>query len=294
MQNAPTTQTPSIYRKAVGDMVLTAILDGVLFGDYSLVNGIDPTEAARVQTAQFRPGKPIIAINCFVVHHQDRVILIDTGAGPNFDGGQLPSALNAAGVQPDSVDTVLLTHLHPDHAGGLATKDGRAFFPNAELVLHADEAAFWLETANPPAEMAPFFEGTKASVAPYRDRMRTFTRGEVAPGIEAMPLQGHTPGHTGYHLASGSDQLVIWGDIVHLPVLQSRHPEVTMVFDIDPDQARAQRRRMFDKVASEGALVAGAHLDFPALAHIERGTEGSYRVVPDVWRPMIGASTPSA
>lgn len=289
MQNAPTTQAPGLYRKKVGDIVVTAIIDGVLNGDFGLVKGIDEAEAEQVLTTHFRPGKPVISINCFVIHTGGKVVMIDSGCGSNsmFDAGRMPQVLDAAGVPPDTVDTVIMTHLHPDHAGGLASADGRAVFPNAEFLVHADEAKFWLETENPPAEMKPFFDGAKAAVKPYKDRMRTFAKGEVAPGIEAEPLPGHTPGHTGYLITSGKDSLLMWTDIVHLPVLQARHPEVHLVFDIDPEQAKAQRKRMFDKAASDRLLIAGSHMDFPTLAHLERAGDGTYAFVPDVWRPTI-------
>ena len=288
MQNAPVAQMPGVYRRRVGDMVVTALNDGLLNGTFDLVRGIEPADAEKVMTAGFRPGNPIITVGAFVIHHGGKVILVDAGCGDSMgpDAGHLAQALNTAGVSPDAVDTILMTHLHPDHAGGLATKDGRAVFPNAELVVRDAEARFWLETANPPEAMKPYFEGARTAVAPYKQRMRIFATGEVLPGIVAEPLPGHTPGHTGYLLTSGGDALLIWGDIVHLPLLQSRHPEVTMVFDVDPAEAIAQRRRMFDKVSADKILVAGPHMDFPTFAHLERLDDG-YAFVPVVWRPEL-------
>lgn len=288
MQNAPTDQAPGLYRKKIGDIVVTAIIDGVFHANYDLVKGIEPAEAERTMTEAFRPGQPVITLNCFLVHTQGKVALIDTGGGSNemFDAGRLPAALNAAGVSPDAIDAVIMTHLHPDHTGGLATKDGAPVFRNAELVVHAQEAKFWLETANPPEEMKPFFEAAQSAVAPYRKALRTVESGEVFAGITAEPLPGHTPGHTGYAITSGRDALLIWADIVHLPALQTRHPEVYLAFDSDPEQAKAQRRRLFDKAASERMLIAGSHMDFPALAHIER-SNGVYDFVPEVWRPSV-------
>ena len=290
MQTAPTTQAPSIHRKKIGDIVVTSITDGVLHGNYGLVKGIDEADAKKVFASGYRSLEPIFTINCFVVHTGGKCILIDSGAGKNpmFAAGGLPAALNAAGVSPDTVDTILMSHLHPDHSGGLAAEDGRAVFPNAELLLHADEAKFWLETTNPPDEMKPYFQSAQAAVKPYKDRMRTFTKGEVAPGIESEPLPGHTPGHTGFHIGSGKDELLMWTDIVHLPALQSRHPDVYVAFDADPEQAKAHRRRLFDKVATDGLLVAGSHLDFPALAHLEKASGGGYAFIPEVWRPYLG------
>ena len=288
MQTAPMTQTPGVHHKKIGDIVVTSIVDGVLHADFGIVKEIGEAEAKKQLAAQFRSTEPIITINCFVVHTGGKCVLIDSGAGKNamFAAGVLPAALNAAGVSPDSVDTILMSHLHPDHAGGLTSEDGRAVFPNAELLLHQDEAKFWLETANPPEGMKPYFEAAQTAVKPYRSRMRTFSKGEVAPGIEAEPLPGHTPGHTGFHITSGNEQLLMWTDIVHLPFLQSRHPEVYLAFDIDPEQAKTHRKRLFDKVATDRLLVAGSHLDYPAFAHLER-TANAYAFIPEVWRPYI-------
>ena len=287
MQSPPTKQTPSLYRHRVSDIVVTAILDGSLQGAFSYLSGLPEEVMARAMEAAFRPGQPVLSISCYLIHAAGKVILVDSGAGTNamFDGGRLPAGLNAAGVSPDGVDTVVLTHLHPDHTGGVAMPDGRAVFANAELLLHADESRFWLES--PAREgMEPYFAAAKAAVAPYAKAMRTVTGGEVAPGVSLIPLPGHTPGHCGLRVASGSDQLLLWTDIVHLPLLQARHPAVTIAFDADPEQARAQRRRLFDEVAADRLLVAGTHMDFPTFAHLERHNDG-FAFVPQRWLPQI-------
>ena len=289
MQTAPTSQTPGVHRQKIGDIVVTSIVDGVLHANFGIVKAIEEADAKAQLAARFRSQEPVITINCFVVHTGGKCVLIDSGAGKNsmFAAGALPTALNAAGVSPDTIDTILMTHLHPDHAGGLVAEDGRAVFPNAELLLHEDEARFWLETSNPPDGMKPFFAAAQSAVAPYKSRMRTYAKGEVAPGIESEPLPGHTPGHTGFHITSGNEQLLMWTDIVHLPMLQARHPDVYLTFDIDPEQAKAHRKRLFDKVATDRLQVAGSHLDFPAFAHLERLGGGGYAFIPEVWRPYI-------
>ena len=291
MQTAPTTQAPGVHRKKIGDIVVTAIVDGVLHGNYGLVKGIEQAEAEALFAARFRSREPIFTINCFVVHTGGKAVLIDSGGGANemFEAGALPAALNAAGISPDSIDTIVMSHLHPDHIGGLASEDGRAVFANAEMLMHEDEAKFWLGTTNPPDEMKPFFDAAQGAIKPYKDRLRTFRKGEVAPGIVAEPLPGHTPGHTGFHITSGNESLLMWSDIVHLPALQSRHPDVYVAFDADPDQAKAHRKRLFDKVATDKLLIAGSHLDFPAVAHLEKLSDGGYAFIPDVWRPYLHA-----
>ena len=181
---------------------------------------------------------------------------------------------------------VLLTHMHPDHSNGLADVDGNRLFPNAELVLHAAELAHWHDdTAMARADETGRlrnFQAARDQAKPYRDRTRTFTGGEVFPGVTAMPFPGHTPGHTGYMIASGGHSLLIWGDIIHVPEIQVPRPEVTMAFDVDPAQAEATRRRVFDMVATDGQAIAGMHVHFPGQAHLVRHGTG-YALLQDAW-----------
>jgi glyoxylase-like metal-dependent hydrolase (beta-lactamase superfamily II) len=110
-----------------------------------------------------------------------------------------------------------------------------------------------------------YFQAGREQVAPYKDRTRLFRQGEVFPGVTAVPSLGHTPGHTAYLIASGNDQLMIWGDTVHVPEVQTAFPEAGMAFDTDLAAAAASRKRMFDRVSADGILIAGMHLHFPAF-----------------------------
>ena len=115
----------------------------------------------------------------------------------------------------------------------------------------------------------PYFAMAQRQMAPYLDRLQTFTEGEVAPGITAVPLPGHTPGHTGYRIESGAESLLIWGDITHVPEVQIPRPDVTVIYDVDPGQAEASRRRILAETATAGQLVAGMHIHFPGYAHVD-------------------------
>ncbi len=167
---------------------------------------------------------------------------------------------------------------------------GKPFFPNAELVMHADEWAHWHDDARmaqaPEMMRIRYFPSARQQAAPYRDRLRLHRGGEVFPGVTAMPLQGHTPGHTGYMVASGTETLFIWGDIVHVPEVQIPRPEVAIEFDTDSAAAIATRRRVLDMVATDRLLIAGMHMHFPGYAHIMRAPEG-YRMVPEAWRQAL-------
>ncbi|MCC0805136.1 MBL fold metallo-hydrolase [Methylobacterium sp. W2] len=279
---------PGVLRWSLGDLTVTVLNDGYLQGSLDLVTGIGSDEAGSLQAAGFRAQAPRITLNAYLIEGPGRKpILIDSGMG-RFGGdtlGRVPAALAATGVSPSDIETVLLTHLHPDHAGGLIHDDGSAAYPNAELVLHQAESAHWLADeaiSRAPEGARPYFENAQKAVAPYAGRVRTMTDAEVLPGITAVPLPGHTPGHTGFRIVSGSASLLMWADIVHLPAIQFKRPEATMVFDVDPDEARAVRKRMLDEVSSERTFVTGGHLEFPALGYVAR-EGGAYSFVPELW-----------
>ncbi|GJE60103.1 MBL fold metallo-hydrolase [Methylobacterium trifolii] len=280
---------PGVLRWTVGDLTVTALNDGWFQGSLDLVTGISHAEAGALQRTGFRTEAPKVTLNAFLVTGPGREpVLIDTGYGvfrPGDTLGRVPAALATTGVSPGDIRTVLVTHLHPDHCGGLIGEDGQAAYPNAEIVLHADEAAHWLPDAAlaaAPEGAKPYFENARKAVAPYAGRMREHTGGAVLPGISAVPLPGHTPGHCGFRIVSGDKSLLMWTDVVHLPAIQFKQPEAGVGFDVDGDRARATRRRILEEVAQDGTFIAGSHLEFPAFGFVTRDGDG-YRFVPALW-----------
>ncbi|MFG1372975.1 MBL fold metallo-hydrolase [Xanthobacter oligotrophicus] len=258
----------------VGDLTITAVSDGYLHASFDFLANIDPSDAARMQENAGITDHTSIHINCYLVRRGGRTILIDAGAGGFKQwGGQLKTNLLLAGIQPSEIDAILLTHAHPDHVGGLMDASGEAVFPNAELVAHHLEVAFWQDDGNlsrAPERARGNFLVARQAFGGYRDRLRTFEGGEVLPGITAMPLPGHTAGHSGYRLDSGNNSLLIWGDIVHFPEIQVPRPDVSIAFDQDAHLAADTRSRLLDCVAAEQLLIAGMHLGEPGFARIER------------------------
>ena len=288
MAAIPAQQIPGVYHRRIGDVVVSAVSDGVLQGSLEILQKISVDEAGRILTDAFRPLPRFTSINTFVIRAGGRTALVDTGSGTALGPtvGKLPAHLAAAGIDRADIDTVILTHVHPDHSNGLVDDDGGLWFPNAELVLHEAEMAHWhddaeMGRANQPSRERNFM-AARRQLAPYRGRARLIQGGEVFPGVTAMPLPGHTPGHTGYLITSGAETLLIWGDIVHVPEIQVPRPEVTVAFDVDPAQAEATRRRMFDMVATDRLLIAGMHVHFPGMARIARRGDG-YALVPEPW-----------
>ena len=280
---------PGVLRWSLGDLTITAMNDGWFEAGIELATNISKEEAARLQAEGLRPAKPRVTLNSFLITGPGRKpALIDFGYGGFAPAGTLGRSADAfalTGVRPEEIGTVFLSHLHPDHCGGLVGDDGGSRFPNAELILHEDEAAFWLPDealSGAPDEAKPYFEIARKAVGAYGERVRRHRGGGVAPGVTAVFLPGHTPGHCGFRIESGGASMLMWTDIVHLPAIQFAQPDAGVAFDVDGDQARETRKRLLDEVAREGTVIAGSHLEFPAIGHVVR-SGGGYRFVPALW-----------
>lgn len=270
----------------VGDMIVTSLSDG--YFDIPLAHILTNLPLQDAEAALQRAGRPTtprLEVNAYLVRRPGQApILVDAGAGSGLGptAGKLPAALAGIGVDPADIGTVLLTHLHGDHIGGLVDAVGDAIFPNAGIVLHAAEAAFWLEGAPGAGADQQSVDLARHAVAPYKDHMRLIEEGEVMPGIGAVFLPGHTPGHTGYRIGENGAWVLIWGDLVNQPVVQCAFPEAGFFSDADGALAVRTRKDMLSKAADENLLVAGMHIEFPGFARVAREGAG-YRLVPAQW-----------
>ncbi|MEH6629665.1 MAG: MBL fold metallo-hydrolase [Halopseudomonas aestusnigri] len=279
-------QTPGAYRFSVGNFEVTALLDGYIDADPTLIPSYDGPIAAQLYQDQFRPplaDKIRIPINSFVINTGEKIILIDSGTADNMGPtlGQFTDNLKAAGVTPESVDAIVLTHMHVDHISGITSKEGRALFPNAELIVHKADWDYWHDDgfmSQADDFMKSNFVNARAMSAPYLKRLTLVEEDkEILSGIEAVAMPGHTPGHTGFILRSEGQELLIWGDVVHFTALQFAHPEWSIVFDSDMELAEKTRRKMLDRVSADKLAVLGSHLEFPGLGHVSRdGDRYSY------------------
>jgi glyoxylase-like metal-dependent hydrolase (beta-lactamase superfamily II) len=209
--------------------------------------------------------------NTFLVRGKGRTVVVDTGFG-----GAIFSSMKELGVKPEDVDTVLLTHMHGDHIGGMA-KDGKALFPKAKVLLAGKERAYWVDQQGNA--------GAKAALAPYSGRVETFeppalSAGgiEILPGIRAAAAYGHTPGHTAFLVRDGGKELVIWGDLMHVQDVQFPLPSVSVTYDTDPKTAAASREEYLSYAARNKVLIGGMHLRYPAVGSVVSEKAG-YRFV---------------
>ncbi|MBD8532825.1 MULTISPECIES: MBL fold metallo-hydrolase [unclassified Massilia] len=280
------TPAPGYFRMMLGDFEVTPLSDGTvdLPVDKLLAQKADKTNATLARAHLKAPLET--SDNAFLVNTGSKLILIDTGAGVLFGPtlGKLQASLKAAGYTPEQVDEVYLTHMHSDHLGGL-TAQSKAAFPNALVRASKVEADHWLNQSKmdkAPADGKGTFKNAMAALDPYvkAGKFKTFEGDvELAPGIRAQGGHGHTPGHTTYVIESRGRKMVAIGDLIHVAAVQFEDPAVTIEFDGDQKAAAAARKRLFDAAAKDGALVGGAHLQFPGLGYLR--TEGKgYRWIP--------------
>ncbi|MEZ0167681.1 MBL fold metallo-hydrolase [Microvirga sp. TS319] len=275
----------SSAERQVGDLTVWAVSDGHLAADLSVLSNLEPEEAGRL-TGVGRFDQVLLPVNTFLIRLGSHFALVDAGAGRAAGPalGKVIENLERLGVRPSEIRTLLMTHLHPDHSNGLVDQDGHAVYPEAELLLHAREAEFWLDGAinrSVSERTQRNMAAARRATAPYGGRIRRIEDAEqVLPGVTAVALPGHTPGHTGWLLQSGGERLFLWGDIVHFANVQTARPEVSLVFDVDQAAARAMRTETFERVVREGLTVAGAHLPFPGFGTVVREADG-YRYRPD-------------
>nr|WP_321464718.1 MBL fold metallo-hydrolase [uncultured Desulfobulbus sp.] len=289
------TQVPGYYRMQLGKFEITALYDGAVQLDTKLLHNIGQTDLHQLLARKF-VGSPKMqtAVNAYLINTGEHLMLIDAGAGDLFGStlGFIRKNMEASGYHPDQVDTVILTHLHRDHIGGLNDGDDKPFYTRATVWVAAAENDYWLsdtQAAAAPEGRRPGFETAKEASAPYRadKRWQTFSAGTViVPGIQAVTANGHTPGHTAFAIESEGKKLLIWGDIVHAHAVQFSRPEVSIEFDVDQKQAIATRKALMAEVANRGELVAGMHLPFPGIGHVRADGAGRYAWVPIEFAPL--------
>lgn len=281
------TQAPGYYRMMLGDVEVTALSDGTVgLHVEKLLQGTTPKKVESA-LAKWRLGLPLeTSVNGYLVNTGSKLVLIDAGAGALFGPtlGKLVANLQAAGYTPDQVDEIYITHMHPDHVGGLAA-DGKAVFANAVVRADQADADFWLSAANleaAPQDSKGFFQGAMASLKPYVDagRFKPISGDvELVPGVKAVATHGHTKGHRNYVVESQGKKLVLWGDLMHVAAVQFATPAVTIAFDTDQKAALAQRRKAFADAAKQGYLVGASHLSFPGIGNLQADGAG-YRFQP--------------
>jgi glyoxylase-like metal-dependent hydrolase (beta-lactamase superfamily II) len=278
-----------VQRRKFGDNIVTALSDGFILLPPGAVKGISHEDSDALYRSAGRRPPCKTAINAYLIQSPTHTVLVDAGCG-HFMGshlGRVSENLAAAGVIPKEVDFVLITHMHTDHVGGLLTEQQACAYPRARVMIAAQELAYWSNRKNydeSPESTRDSFDVVAQILGPYSGRIETFEgAAEIIRGITAVPLNGHTPGHTGFQIGMGPNTLVIWGDVSHAPELQLGLPDLTVIFDIDEERAIASRRAIFERAANEDIMIAGMHMPFPGFVRIARRGD-AYESFPQVWQ----------
>jgi glyoxylase-like metal-dependent hydrolase (beta-lactamase superfamily II) len=284
------TQAPGYYRMMLGDFEVTALSDGTVGLPVSqLLKDTTPEETAKVLAKSYLKDPVETSVNAYLINTGAKLVLVDGGAGGLFGPtlGKLVASLKAAGYQPEQVDEIYITHMHPDHVGGLS-KDGVPVFANAVVRADKRDGEFWLSQAN--LDKAPdgnkgFFQGAMASMNPYvkAGKFRPYDGNtDLVTGIKSHATYGHTPGHSFFVVESKGEKLVLWGDVIHAASVQFAAPAVTIAFDTDSKAAAAQRASAFAEAADKGYWVAASHLAFPGMGKLRAEGKG-YVFIPAVY-----------
>jgi glyoxylase-like metal-dependent hydrolase (beta-lactamase superfamily II) len=281
-QKTPDPAKPFVTYK-IGAAEVTALYDGIWEKPH------DPAFIANasvedVKNAMTRAGLPAdfvsIPFTVALVKNGGKTVLCDSGTGGQVQptAGKMMTNMKAAGIDPAKVDTILISHFHPDHIYGLMEKDtNKPVFPNAEIVVSDVEYKFWTD----PGVVDRLAEARKGlarriqAVFPTWKNIRQVTgEPEVAPGIRFVAAPGHTPGHRAFHLSSGSSQLMLSNDTAYVPALVVANPGWHGQYDQDAATAEATRRKILDRVIADKVLISGYHFPFPGAGMISRDGTG--------------------
>lgn len=258
----------------LGKIEIIPLLDGPLPSSLSKIP--DPAHRAEAERliAKDGPGVLNMPVFAFLMKFDNRRVLIDSGSGKlGYDTlGRVAGGLEEAGVRPEDVTDIIMTHLHRDHYGGLVRGDVAAF-AHANLIIHEPEAKFWLDSdmSAMPERARNAAPEIRRVVALYANRVRRVGTQEVFPGIRIRPSPGHTPGHACWEVTSEGKTLLAWGDVIHISQIHLPAPHIVMEYDLDPATALETRLAILDWVTGNDVTVAGAHLPEPGLWKVVRG-----------------------
>jgi glyoxylase-like metal-dependent hydrolase (beta-lactamase superfamily II) len=292
-------QAPGYYRIMFGKFEITALFDGVVEINAGLLQNISQEETQKLLARAFveNPQKMPTSTNAYLINTGAKLVLVDAGGGTFYGPtlGRLMDNIKASGYKPEQVDAVLITHLHPDHVAGLVNAQGKPNFPKAVVYVAKAEQDFWLSKAEPkniPPEYQEHLTQARKLVhdtaQPYiaLDQWKTFDSASLPiPGIKAIPIPGHTAGHTAYEIYSEGQTFLIIGDMVHFAAVQFSKPGAAVSFDVDAKQAAATREELFRRIADGKTLVAGMHLSFPGIGRLRSDGQNAYTWVPIDYSP---------
>lgn len=281
-QTPANTQTnAAVYHFNVGNFKAVSVSDGNLkFLPSAFIPNADPAEVKNALYDNFLPTNSdyLFYVNALYLDTGEHKVLIDSGAGQLFGNtaGYLAQNLKSAGIEPESIDTVLITHAHGDHIGGLISADGTLTYPNAEYYISQPEWDFWTDPqVSLPNSLIDaktkqsVIKGAKQMLSAINNKTKFFEfEAEIVPGIIATETSGHTPGHVSYLITSGEEKLIATGDIFYSDPLNLQHPDWEVAFDTDYEKGLATRNKFLEEVSESRVELLVPHMPFPGLGHV--------------------------
>ncbi len=291
-------QGNGFYRFKVGELECFVVSDGDIKAPLPMfAANVSKTQAENaLRDYLLATDRLALHVNTLLVRSGNKTVLIDTGAGANLGPttGQLITNLARAGFAPEDITDVVFTHAHGDHAGGNTDATGKIVFPNALFHFSQNEWETWTaknvnlgQTKVDEKTRKFYIELAQKNLLPLKDRIRLFKPGaEIVTGVSSVAAVGHTPGHTAYLIASGSESVLHAGDFAHHYAFQIAHPEWFTAVDFDPHQAVATRKKLLDRAATDRTLIVGSHMPFPGLGHIRvrNNRRTSFEWIPVEWQ----------
>jgi len=271
------------FRYSIGDVACTALYDGIWRKDHAegfiLNASIDDTKAA-LTSGNLADEFVTIEFTQTMLEVGGRTVLIDPGTGGQWvsSAGTMLESMEAAGRSPSQIDTILISHFHPDHIYGLM--DGMTdapLFPDAEIVVPETEYRFWTDQqvfTRLPVEWHGLARRIQGTFPRWSNVTLVGDDAEVLPGVRTLSTPGHTIGHTSYRVSSGGYDLIVAGDVSITPALFVANPGWHIAFDADPVLAEQTRRRLFDQVSADGSVIAGYHFGFPNAGRLHVDGQG--------------------
>jgi len=294
----PTNSRSGLYRVDCGEEKIWIIFDHSIWGEpiQQYAVGVSDAAIAELMGVHFLPSNRLqLASSPLLLRWRDEHVLVDTGIGTLFPGmaGLLQERLAALNVRPADIRAVLMTHLHVDHVGGaFDPQSGQSLFPNAQFFVSEPEIEFWSQSQPdlgdiqdvPPELINLTIQCAQQALSILGKQIKPFKSGvELLPGINGIALPGHTPGHTGFSLKSGDEELLAVGDSTHDPILHLAHPEWTSMGDSMRAKAVETRRNLLAKLAHDRIRFHAYHFPFPGIGRVRPIADGGYEFVPERW-----------
>jgi glyoxylase-like metal-dependent hydrolase (beta-lactamase superfamily II) len=288
-------RNPGYYRFKLGAFNLTTLSDGILTAPAAAFAGnATPEQLQAALTEGFQTETLTPDCNILFIDTGTHKVLIDSGSG-NLNGataGKLIENMASAQITPADIDTIIVTHAHADHVGGLTDPMGTLLFPNAQYYVPNAEWQFWMspnvslpKVKLPDEAKKGFIAIAQKQLTSIQQRVTRFEANrEIIPGITAVPTPGHTPGHVAILIKSGESSMMHTADVVHINTINLRHPDWKPIFDADPDQAATTRQNTLAKIASDRTLMFAYHFPFPGVGHIVPRDQGGFEWEPVNWQ----------